>query len=153
MTIQITYKNTSLKKISSNFIQFVDDKFNISSIKKNISNKEYLYILDLLKTSDLKKDILFFKINSKKTIYLISIKRDKKANDLEDLGAKFFDLIKNEKQNEFYLNSELTNKIINFYIYFLHGLRLKSYKFIKRQGKKIKKVSNFVFLTYKCWYT
>jgi len=31
MTVQINYKNSGSKKISANFILFVDEKFNISS--------------------------------------------------------------------------------------------------------------------------
>ena len=61
MTIQINYKNIGSKKVSSNLVMFVDEKFNISSLKKHISNKEYSYISDLLKTSDLKKIYLFLK--------------------------------------------------------------------------------------------
>ena len=68
MTIQINYKNNSLKKVFSNLILFVDDKFNISGLKKHVLNSEFLYISDLLKNSDLKKDLLVFEINSKKTI-------------------------------------------------------------------------------------
>ena len=61
MTIQINYKNSNLKSNSANLVLFVDEKFNISGLKKYISNIEFSYISDLLKTSDLKKDILFFK--------------------------------------------------------------------------------------------
>ena len=49
---------------------------NISDLKKHISNKEFFYISDLLKNSDLKKNILFFEVNSKKTIFLVSIKKN-----------------------------------------------------------------------------
>ncbi len=66
MAIQINYKNSNLKSNSAYLILFVDEKFNISGLKKYISNIEFSYISDLLKTSDLKKDILFFEINSKK---------------------------------------------------------------------------------------
>ena len=62
MTIQINYKNGDLKKASSNLVLFVDEKFTISSLKKHISNTEFSYISDLLKTSDLNKDLLFFEI-------------------------------------------------------------------------------------------
>ena len=55
MTIQINYKSNSLKKVSSNLILFVDDKFNISGLKKHISSYEFLYISDLLKTIDILK--------------------------------------------------------------------------------------------------
>ena len=69
MAIQINYKSNSLKKIYSNLILFVDDKFNTSGLKKHISSSEFLYISDLLKNSDFKKDLLVFEINSKKTIF------------------------------------------------------------------------------------
>ncbi len=69
MTIQINYKNNRSKKISSNLVLFVDEKFNISSVKKYISNTEYSYISDLLKNSDKKKQLLFFEINSKKKYF------------------------------------------------------------------------------------
>jgi leucyl aminopeptidase len=49
MTIQINYKTSNLKKISSNIILFVDEKFNISGLKKYVSNSEFSYISDLLK--------------------------------------------------------------------------------------------------------
>jgi leucyl aminopeptidase len=76
MTVQINYKSNTLKKVSSNLVLFVDEKFNISGLKKYISNSEFSYISDLLKNSDLKKDLLVFEINSKKTIFLASIKKD-----------------------------------------------------------------------------
>ena len=89
MTIQINYKNTDLKKNLTNLVLFVDENFNIGSLKKYISNSEFSYIADLLKNSDLKKDLLFFEVNSKKTIFLVSIKKDIKISDVESLGAKF----------------------------------------------------------------
>ncbi len=75
MSIQINYKNSGSKKVSSNLVLFVDEKFNINGLKKHISNSEFLYISELLKNSDLKKDLLVFEINSKKTIFLVSIKK------------------------------------------------------------------------------
>ena len=82
MTVQINYKTNSSNKTSSNYILFVDEKFNISTLKKNISNSEFSYISDLLKNSDLKKELLIFEINSKKTIFLVSIKKDIKISDI-----------------------------------------------------------------------
>ena len=66
MSVTINYKNNSSKKKSSNLILFLDDKFSISSLKKYISNNEYLYISDLIKTRDLKGKIQSFDISSKK---------------------------------------------------------------------------------------
>ena len=140
MTVQINYKDNISKKLSSNLIFFVNEKFSLESLKKNISINEFSYISELLKTSDLKKNILFFNINSKKTIYLISLKKDLKISDLENLGAKFFGLLNNDKQNDYLINSKLiNNKIENFVGYFLHGFKLRSYEFNKYKSKKNKK--------------
>ena len=46
MTVQINYKSSNSKKISSNLVLFVDEKFNISGLKKHISNSELSYILN-----------------------------------------------------------------------------------------------------------
>ena len=49
-----------MSKSSINLVLFVDENFNINGLKKNISKEEFSYISDLLKNSDLKKDMLFF---------------------------------------------------------------------------------------------
>ena len=140
MTVQINYKNTSPKKVLSNLILFVDEKFNIKDLKKHISNNEFSYISDLLKNSDLKKDLLFFEINSKKTIFLVSIKKDLRASDIESLGAKFHGFINYDKKNDYFVNSDTASTSIeNFLGYFLHGLKLKSYEFSIYKSKKEKK--------------
>ena len=41
MTVQINYKTSNSKKVSSNLVLFVDEKFNISGLKKYISNSEF----------------------------------------------------------------------------------------------------------------
>ena len=40
MSIQINYKNKGSKKPTANLVLFVDEKFNINSLKKFISNTE-----------------------------------------------------------------------------------------------------------------
>ena len=141
MTVQINYKNGSSKKVSSNHVLFVDEKFNINSIKKHISNSEFLYISDLLKNSDLKKSLLVFEINSKKTIFLVSIKKNIKISDIENLGAKLYGHIDYKKRNDYFVNSDTINsKIKNFEGHFLHGLKLKSYEFNIYKSKKNKKI-------------
>ena len=141
MAIQINYKNSGLKNITGNLVLFVGENFNISGLKKNISNTEYSYISDLLKNSDLKKDLLFFEINSKKTIFLVSIKKDLKTSDIENLGAKFHGYINYDKKNDYFINSDTINsKSNNFVGHFLHGLKLKSYKFNVYKSKKKKRL-------------
>ena len=63
MSIKINYSNKSTNKSSVNLVLFVDQNFNIGRLKKIISNNEFSYISDLLKNSDLKKDLLFFEVN------------------------------------------------------------------------------------------
>ena len=66
MSIKINYSKKTIGKSSNNLVLFTDDKFNITNLKKYIPNAEFYYINDLLKTSDLKKSIFVFEINSKK---------------------------------------------------------------------------------------
>jgi len=140
MSINISYKNSLTKGNTTNLILFVDEKFNILHLKKYISSSEYTFILDLIKTKDTKKKILTFDINSKRKIILVSLKKNSKSSDLENLGANFVDLIKNYKQNEYNLNSDsISNNFSNLVGYFLHGIKLKSYKFEKYKTKKDKK--------------
>ena len=140
MTIQINYKKNTSIKVSSNLILFVDETFNIGGLKKYISTNEFSYISDLLRISDLKKDFLFFDVNSKKTIFLVSVKKDVKISDIENLGAKFHGFINHNKKKDYFVNTDTVNsKIKNFVGYFLHGIKLKSYEFNVYKSKKDKK--------------
>ncbi|MDA9753526.1 leucyl aminopeptidase [Candidatus Pelagibacter sp.] len=122
---------------------FVGENFDIKGIKQVISKSELSYISELLKNSDLKKDLLSFEINSKKTIFLIPIKRNQEISDYESLGAKFHSYINYDKKVNYIINSDtITNKNENFLGHFLHGLKLKSYEFnIYKSKKKINVVS------------
>ena len=141
MTVQINYKNSNSKKSLSNLVLFIDEKFNISGLKKHFSNSEFTYISDLLKNVDSKKDLLVFEINSKKTIFLVSIKKDFKTSDIENLGAKFHSFINYDKRKDYFVNSDtIISKVKNFLGYFLHGIILKSYEFNIYKSKKNKKL-------------
>ena len=93
MSVQINYKS-AYKKNSINSVLFVDEKYSISDLKKFISNSEYSFVLDLLKTRDLNKKIISFDINSKRKIILVSLKKNLKNYEAENLGAKYYDLYK-----------------------------------------------------------
>jgi leucyl aminopeptidase len=141
MTIQINYKKSVLKNNLTNLVLFTDEKFNISNLKKYISNSEFSYISDLLKTSDLKKNLFVFVVSSKKKIVLVSIKNDLETSDIENLGAEFYGRINYEKKSEYFVNLDcLSSKHKNFIGYFLHGLKLKSYEFNIYKSKKDKKI-------------
>ena len=137
MSIKINYSNKPVSKNSSNIALFCDEKFNLNSLRKFLSDYEFNYINDLLKTSDLKKNLLVFELNSKKKIVLISIKNNFKTSEIESLGAEFFGRINYGKNNEYFIISDsIKTKHDNFLGYFLHGLKLKSYEFNKYKTKK-----------------
>ena len=136
MTVKIKYFN-KIKKISSNIVLFVNEKFKINDLKRFISSEEFNYINELLKTSDLKKNLLVFEINSKKKIVLISIKNDSKTSDIENLGAEFYRRVNYGKNSDYFIISDtVIGKHDNFLGHFLHGLKLKSYEFKKYKTKK-----------------
>ena len=71
MTILINHKYNKLKKNPKNLVFFVNEKFNISELRKNFTNSEFSYVQDILKTTNSKKKILAFELNSKKKVFLI----------------------------------------------------------------------------------
>ena len=75
MTININYLGSANEKSSSNIVLFSNEKFNIDNQKKYLSETEFSYIKDLLKTYDLKKNLFVFEVTSKKKVILISIKK------------------------------------------------------------------------------
>ena len=68
MTIKIKYSKKISNKNNKNIVLFSNDKFDINELKKYLSNSEFSYIRDLLKTSDLKKNLFVFEVNSKKKL-------------------------------------------------------------------------------------
>jgi hypothetical protein len=66
MAVKINYTTKQNDDQSGNTVLFVDEKFDLRALKKSFSNNEFTYINDLLKTSDLKKNIFVFEVNSKK---------------------------------------------------------------------------------------
>ncbi len=141
MSIKITYINKDFNKSLNNKIFFVDEKFNINSIDNKISNQESSYIKDLLKTCDLKKNLLVFEVSSKEKIILISIKKNLETCDVENLGAELYSYIDYGDKREFSINAEsIKSKINDFIGHFLHGLKLKSYEFNIYKSKKENKI-------------
>ena len=146
MSIKINYSKNTLKKPSSNLVLFCDEKFSINKLKKNLSSPEYSYISDLLKNSDLKKNIFVFELNAKRKIVLISIKNNLRTAEIEKLGGELHGRINYGKNSEYFIDSDTAiSKKKNFISHFLHGLKLKSYEFDKYKSKKTKRlISIFV---------
>ena len=137
MTIKINYLKKINSKPSANVVLFSNDKFDINNLKKYLSNSEFSYINDLLKNSDLKKNILVFELTSKKKVVLISIKKDLKISEAEKLGAEFYGRVNYGKSSDYFIISDTVKaKVDNFLGHFLHGLKLKSYEFKKYKSKK-----------------
>ena len=137
MSLNINFKKGNLKKTATNLVLFVDEKFGSSHLKKYISSSDFAYITDLLKASDTSKKMLIFEVSAKKKIALVSIKKNIKTSDIENLGAEFFGRINYGKNTQYTVYSDsLPNNQKNFIGYFLHGLKLKSYEFKKYKTKK-----------------
>ena len=66
MSIKISYSKKNKDKNTSNLVLFSNDKFNLNNLKKYLLEPEFSYINDLLKTSDLKKNLFIFELTSKK---------------------------------------------------------------------------------------
>ena len=137
MPTQINFYSKYKEKISNNCAFFLD--FNKKYIDTNriFSKSEILFINEILKDISVKDDFYLFNLSSKKKIILINSKK-LLDQDIEILGAKFFDFIKLNKIKSIILNLEdksiSDNK--NLVLRFLHGLNLKSYEFNLYKSKK-----------------
>jgi len=139
MNIKINFKKQVFSKYNANLILFADEKFNITGLKKYVTNSEYSYISDIIKKKDTKKKILTFDISSKKKIILVSLKKNLTDSDSENLGAKCYVILNELKETQYIVNSDtIPNGLKNILGYFLHGIKLKSYKFEKYKTKKDK---------------
>ena len=110
MTIKINYLNKTNTRNLRNLVLFTDELYKIGQLKQYLSSSEFSYTQDLLKNSDVKKRILIFNTSSKKKVILVSIKKDLKSFEIENLGAEFFGKINlNKKNTEYFL---ISNSII-----------------------------------------
>ena len=137
MPIKISYTKNTSKKSNSNLILFCNEKLNLISLKKNLSNSEYSYISELIKKKQSKQNLFLFEINARKKIILVSIKNNLKISDIESLGAEFYKKINYGKGSEHFLISDsVISNHKDFLGHFLHGVKLKSYEFTKYKSKK-----------------
>ena len=145
MQIKINYLSKSNNQFVYNQALFIEENFDIKFIEPFFSNNEIVYIREILKKTNLKKNVISFDLNSKKKIILISIKKNLKNSDIENLGAQFYTFIKEIDIKDVSLNSDIVkNKSQDKFIgHFLHGLKLKSYEFNIYKSKKMKKYYSF----------
>ena len=146
MTVIVNYKKKPNINKPFNLIFFVREDFNISNLKKYLSKREYDLIFDLLKSKDKSKSIITFDLNSKKKIFLISIKNKSEIFEIQNLGAKLYNLNSESNYSQIVVNSDtLMNNQKNIAGHFVHGFKLKSYKFEKYKSKKTNK-KTFVYI-------
>ena len=145
MAIKLSIKKyTNLKNIK-NFALLCDQNYNILGL-------DDIYFKN--KISDIKKTISSIEIKDKSIFILnfavdkkiIIIKIDKKNSSLdnEKIGAKFFDIVENNKIRDLSFVNENLIKFLdkNFsFNEFFHGIELKSFKFQKY--KSLKKITNY----------
>ena len=121
------------------FAFFIDDKLNLKNLYNIFSKVEISKIKSILKQQNISADDLFYKFNITENNQIILIKQKKnfESNDYENLGAKFYEFLKNNKIKKINIfvdtleNLIKKNNIIEKVLNFIHGLNLKSYVFKK----------------------
>ena len=127
MSISINYKNKQISKNIINNVFFINEEKNISSLRKFLTKAQFLFVSDLIKSKNLKQKIISFELNSKKKIILISIKKNTTTVEIENLGAEFYNFLKDFKKKDFQINTDTAPiKENNLVGYFIHGFKLKS---------------------------
>ena len=143
MTVQVNYINKPKQRDAEVIALFADDKFEIKNLSAFFSKNESNSFIKILKNKkNTKENIISFNINDKSTVILISIKKNLKGSDVENLGAKFYNFIKTNNIKNLSINSEsiISKPGKDFIGRFMHGLKLKSYEFNIYKSKKIKNI-------------
>ena len=66
MPININYPKGTYKNSNKNLVLFTNGKLKSQNLKNFLTNTEFSYVSDLLKTHDPKKNLLIFEVSSKK---------------------------------------------------------------------------------------
>ena len=75
MIINIKYNKAINNKLITNYALFSRENYNITNLKNYFSNSEIASIKEIIKNTNLKKNIISFNLNSKKKLFLIDIKK------------------------------------------------------------------------------
>jgi len=130
MIIKINYTKNINKNQISNYALLLNNFNNLNELKSLFTKSEINSIKVILKNLNLNKNIINFNLDSKKNFFLIKTKENLNTYEFENLGAEFYEYIKNLSLKSLFINPLSINKdkesLTN---YFLHGLKLKSYEF------------------------
>ena len=132
MTVQVLYKNKAKLTSTGAITLFTEEKFQIKNLDRFLPKNSALYADKILKNKkNTKENIISFNINEKTTLILVSLKKDLKSSDVENLGAEFYNFIKKNsfKDLSIFCESLKSKPGKDFIGRFVHGLKLKSYEF------------------------
>jgi leucyl aminopeptidase len=147
MIININYNKAINDKLIINYALFSRENYNINNLKNYFSNLEIATIKEIIKNTNLEKNIISFNINSKKKIFLINIKKNINNYEIESLGAEFYEFIKDLSIKNLFINMQsLEKENENFISYFLHGFKLRSYEFNIYKSSKKEKIINLILI-------
>ena len=139
MTVQVLYKNKAKSSNIGVIVLFSEDKFQIKNTDGYLSKNQMSYIEKILKAKrNTKENIISFNLNENTNLILISLKKNLKGSDVENLGAEFYNFAKkNSFKDLSIINESIKSKPGKDFIgRFLHGLKLKSYEFNLYKSKK-----------------
>ena len=143
MSVQVVYKNKVKSSLSGTVVVFVDEKYKIYSSNILLNKKEILYLNNIIKNRKSDKNKLFtVDINEKKSALIISHGKNNSINTFEMLGANCFEFLeKNSSKSILVSNTSiLMENASQLLSHFIHGLKLKYYKFQTYKSKKAKKL-------------
>ena len=129
MTVQVVLKNKAKSSNPGVFVLFTEDKFEIKNIGIFLSKNEKSFVAKILKNrNNTKENIISLNLNEKTTLVLISLKKDLKSSNVENLGAEFYNFIKKNSFKDISIVSESVKSKPgkDFIGRFMHGLKLKS---------------------------
>ena len=135
MSIKINYIKKYNTNAQKDIALFVNEKFEISHLKKFLNKNELIFLEKILKKKNVSKKIISFDLNSHKSLIIVKVLK----NEIyENLGAEFYNFVKENNFKEILIFADsLENNKLNFINNFLHGLKLKSYEFNLYKSNKI----------------
>ena len=139
MSVQVVYNNKVKLSKSATVVVFTDEKYNFSKAESLLNKSENLYLKKLLKNKQKKlSNIFLININETKTAIIVPLKNNSKINYFENLGASFFTFFKSNLFKEILIDSSnmVPKNSSKNLSHFIHGIKLKSYKFDIYKTKK-----------------
>ena len=107
MTVQVLYKNKAKLTSTGVITLFTEEKFEIKNLGRFLPKNSALYADKILKNKkNTKENIISFNINENTTLILVSLKKDLKSSDVENLGAEFYKKINYGKNSEYFIISD-----------------------------------------------